>query len=1343
MMTDADLRPGSQRMSEGKVSSLWMGLLWLAVLVLAKPAAMAQTGSTWTLRNPLPTQENLHAAAWSGSRFVVAGNAGLILVSSDGISWSMRAAGVASALHGAAFTGGQFVVVGEAGTVLTSPDGNTWTKRATSTTKTLRAVVWTGSSLVAVGDDGTAITSPTGTVWTTRFTGTSLDLLAAVWTGAKVFAVGELGITLESVTGGAWSQSSQVPALSFTGVTWDGGQLIASTSGGTLHTSPTGAAWTQRHSGAASLASVLWTGVKAVACGSEGTLLTSGDGITWSPQASGVDQLLLGLAQGGATTLVVGSTGALLTSGDTVTWADRSTVSHAMLRDIAWTGLKIIAVGLEGEVLSSADGVVWTVENSGASDDLQGIIWAGDKLVAVGEAGTVLTSPDGVTWTPQASGSSQDLQSVAWTRDLVIATGEGGTVLTSPDGITWTPRVSGTGADLRDVIWTGSKALAVGTFGTVCVSNDGGLTWAASTIAPFADLNGVAWSGTQFCAVGDGDVILTSANGSAWVQRPIAFGQNLLDVTWASGQFIAVGTSQLILTSSNGTAWSKRGVSSVQLPPLHGIHSLGSLWVAVGDGGDILTSGSSPVLTPVVNFALTSQTVAENTGVFTLGLQLSFAPAVSTTIPFTLSGTTSSGADYTISTTPVAFAAGQSAKNISITVKDDVLVEVSETVIVSLGTPAGALVGTAHRFTLTVTDNDLAPVVTLQPVSQLVAVNAPITTFNTAATGSPPVTFQWKKNGGTIPGATGSAYSVLNAQLAQAGKYIVVASNPTGKDTSGTAELGVVDTSPGSAQVPVGGTVTFVINTAGNGLTYQWRKNGSPLSNGPRINGATASKFTLSSLVIGDTDTYDCVVSGPGGVLVGGLRTLTVLLPPVVSPAPLPPTMVGSDYSHTLSASNMPVKFTVIGLPKGLSLNSTTGLISGRPQVSGTFNLQVTAANAAGTSLLWVGPLVVQAIPTGAVGSFQATVGRDATVNESLGGRLDFTTTSTGACSGRLTLGKNSYSFSYRLDTAYNASPQFSVSIPRPAQPDVEIDFIMNASLQTLAGTVGTGGPAAALNGWRQVWNTSTQPASDLVGYYSIGLDVQGGDIGNPAIPQGTGFLSCSVGIDGRLTFTGKTADGTSVTSSTFLGPNGESLLYQTLYSNTGSVLGALLLTPDPLAAFNDNTFSGTVSWLRKPQPVTSRSYQAGFGPGNVAVNLAAYGKYLAPDSKGVILGLPASTSTAQLLFASGGVEASAINPDVGAFSYTDTFSVILPSPGSPQNPGKATLTIEKSTGLVGGRFVLVDLAGTVVRNVRFEGMIIRPASGTRKAFGFFNLPQLPNPNTSAILSGQVVIDQP
>jgi hypothetical protein len=82
-----------------------------------------------------------------------------------------------------------------------------------------------------------------------------------------------------------------------------------------------------------------------------------------------------------------------------------------------------------------------------------------------------------------------------------------------------------------------------------------------------------------------------------------------------------------------------------------------------------------------------------------------------------------------------------------------------------------------------------------------------------------------------------------------------------------------------------------------------------------------------------------------------------------------------------------------------------------------------------------------------------------------------------------------------------------------------------------------------------------------------------------------------------------------------------------------------------------------------------------------------------------------------------------------------------MPIPGSPQNPGKATLILHKSSGLISGKFTLVD--GSVTRTVSYEGMIIRPVSGNRKAFGFYKLAQLPNPNTSVILSGQVVIEQP
>jgi hypothetical protein len=523
----------------------------------------------------------------------------------------------------------------------------------------------------------------------------------------------------------------------------------------------------------------------------------------------------------------------------------------------------------------------------------------------VGQSGVIHTSPDGVTWTPRTSGTAQDLLAAAWTRNLVITVGANGTIRTSPDGITWTARTSGTPEDLRSVTWTGAQALAVGTNGAICSSTDG-ITWTASTTAPLADLNAVTWSGKQFCAVGDGDIILTSPSGAVWTQRSISFGQNLLDVVWAGTQFVAVGTSQLILTSTNGTSWTQRTTPSVKLPTLRGVDAFGSMLVAIGDSGDILTSGSSPALVPVVNFASTSQLVSENVGAVVLGVQLSFAPAVKTTIPLTLGGTTTSGKDLTLSSSTVTFAAGQSAKSIIFTVKDDALVESAETLIVSIASPLSAIVGAAHTFTLTITDNDIAPLITLSPTSQLVAQGAPITTFTAAGTGSPPLTFQWKKNGASISGASSTNYSVLNALLKHAGKYHATASNPTGTATSSIAELGVVNTSVGSVQVPLAGTARITIQVAGNGLSFQWRKNGVPMSNGGRISGVTTDELTITALVLGDTDNYDCIVTGPGGVLAGGLQTLTVLMPPVVTPTPLPPTMISSEHPlFTEAASSL------------------------------------------------------------------------------------------------------------------------------------------------------------------------------------------------------------------------------------------------------------------------------------------------------------------------------------------------------------------------------------------------------------------------------------------------------
>ncbi len=58
---------------------------------------------------------------------------------------------------------------------------------------------------------------------------------------------------------------------------------------------------------------------------------------------------------------------------------------------------------------------------------------------------------------------------------------------------------------------------------------------------------------------------------------------------------------------------------------------------------------------------------------------------------------------------------------------------------------------------------------------------------------------------------------------------------------------------------------------------------------------------------------------------------------------------VGQAASLQLAATNTPVSFNATGLPSGLTINTSTGLISGTPTASGSFTATVSANNSIGT----------------------------------------------------------------------------------------------------------------------------------------------------------------------------------------------------------------------------------------------------------------------------------------------------------------------------------------------------------------------------------------------------------
>jgi hypothetical protein len=660
------------------------------------------------------------------------------------------------------------------------------------------------------------------------------------------------------------------------------------------------------------------------------------------------------------------------------------------------------------------------------------------------------------------------------------------------------------------------------------------------------------------------------------------------------------------------------------------------------------------------------------------------------------------------------------------------------------------------------------PSIVQVPASQWVMVGQGVTLQVEAEADEAEISYQWQKNGTAIKNAKSAALTLNNVGVAAAGNYAVKVSTEVGAAVPmPSANLGVVGAVSGPLAVNEGGTLTLNQTAAGPGISYQWLRDGHPLSNdiAAGVAGADRARLVIKNVTAAAAGMYACrltmpdAAGGPSLEQLGPERPVSITLRPIINDMVLGPWRVGGSVTDLVTAQNGATRFTIRGLPPGVSLNFTTGQLSGRPQVAKTYSLSITATNAAGRSETKVVPVVCEDFAGKAQGSFDGLIGRSP-LNAELGGWIKCTVARTGALSGQLTVGRVRHRFSGGVETLPGPNPTATLTIPRGrTQPALTLNLAFDAVTGAVTGTLTDGvQPAAAVTCRRNPWNLRNQPATPWVGTYTAAIQpvdgmemVEAVDVVEPegaaippeplSIPRGAGFTSAKIAASGLVSWSGRMADGAAFTWSSTLSDEGLSSLHTLLYGGTGSAQGWNQWQA-PSAGETDVTLDGTLDWFKYIQLSNKvTNYKAGFPLHDLSLT---GGRYQPPAAGERVLGITdVPQRNAGLRFSQGGIEQAALGA-AASIDFTLTAankSVPLPV---EENPAQTRLTkLVANSGAFQGTFVLQDArpggGPTLTRRVSFFGLVV-PRLG--KGFGYFLLPELTPLTPVPLLSGQVLLEK-
>jgi len=447
---------------------------------------------------------------------------------------------------------------------------------------------------------------------------------------------------------------------------------------------------------------------------------------------------------------------------------------------------------------------------------------------------------------------------------------------------------------------------------------------------------------------------------------------------------------------------------------------------AGGNGSNTITITISAALppAPVVSTGSPSGTVGTS---FSYSVIATNSPTSysSTTLPagLTLNTTTGviSGTPTAIGSTSVTVTASNAGGNGSNTITITVSAALPPAPVVSGGSPSGT-VGTSFSYSVIATNSPTSYSSTALPAGLTLNTTTGVISGTPTAVGSTSVTVTASNAGGNgsntititvsaaLPPAPVVTAATKSGTVGTSFSYSVIATNSPTSYSSTTLPAGLtLNTTTGvisGTPTAVGSTSVTVTasNAGGNGsntitITVSAALPPAPVVTAATKSGTVGTSFSYSVIATNSPTSYSSTTLPAGltlntttGVISGtptavgstsvtvtasnaggnGSNTITITVSAALPPAPVvsagsPSGTVGTSFSYSVIATNSPTSYSSTALPAGLTLNTTTGVISGTPTAVGTTSVTVTASNAGGngsnTITITINPAVVIPVP--------------------------------------------------------------------------------------------------------------------------------------------------------------------------------------------------------------------------------------------------------------------------------------------------------------------------------------------------------------------------------------------